>query len=126
MLPDSIVICLSQALYHALPMQYVTVAKLHNKLGGEANQTTVRKFIDKMTREGFVEAKGNRRLGVCSSCCQLKSFVLSVYLCIIKLCPAYYCHLFSKPGKRVIHSDTTQKKLTEVKKALNIDAMVYL
>ncbi|VVA20018.1 PREDICTED: HORMA [Prunus dulcis] len=77
-----------KALYHALPMQYVTVAKLHNKLGGEANQTTVRKFIDKMTREGFVEAKGNRRL-----------------------------------GKRVIHSDTTQKKLTEVKKALNIDAM---
>ncbi|XP_016647049.1 PREDICTED: uncharacterized protein LOC103322127 [Prunus mume] len=71
-----------------LSFVYLRRCIMQNKLGGEANQTTVRKFIDKMTREGFVEAKGNRRL-----------------------------------GKRVIHSDTTQKKLTEVKKALNIDAM---
>ncbi|KAK6922406.1 HORMA domain [Dillenia turbinata] len=52
-----------KALYYALPMNYVTVPKLHNKLEGEVNQTTVRRFIDKMTKEGFVEAKSNRRLG---------------------------------------------------------------
>ncbi|XP_062110672.1 meiosis-specific protein ASY1 [Humulus lupulus] len=75
-----------KALYHALPMTYVTVPKLQNKL--EASPTTVRKMIDKMTKDGFVEAKGNRRL-----------------------------------GKRVIHSDMTEKKLTEVRKALNNDAM---
>ena len=46
-------------------MQYVAATKLQNKLGGEVNQTTVRKFIDKMAREGFLEAKDNRRLGVC-------------------------------------------------------------
>lgn len=53
-----------QALYHVLPMKYVTIAKLQNKLEGEANQSTVRKLIDKMTRECYLEAKGNRRLGV--------------------------------------------------------------
>ncbi|KAI3696442.1 hypothetical protein L1987_79457 [Smallanthus sonchifolius] len=42
----------SQALYHALPMNYITVSKLQSKLGGEANHTTVRKLMDKMTREG--------------------------------------------------------------------------
>ncbi|XP_068328010.1 meiosis-specific protein ASY1-like [Pyrus communis] len=77
-----------KALYHALPMQYVAATKLQNKLGGEVNQTTVRKFIDKMAREGFLEAKDNRRL-----------------------------------GKRVIRSEITEKKLAEVKKALNNDAM---
>ena len=61
---------LYQALYHTLPMKYVSLAKLQNKLEGEANQTTVLKIIDRMTRDGFVEAKGNRRLGECS-CCQL-------------------------------------------------------
>ncbi|KAK9267531.1 hypothetical protein L1049_009959 [Liquidambar formosana] len=77
-----------KALYHALPMSYVTVAKLQNKLEGEANQTTVRKLIDKMARDGYIEAKGNRRL-----------------------------------GKRVIHSSLSEKKLIEVKKALNNEAM---
>ncbi|XP_057484872.1 meiosis-specific protein ASY1-like [Actinidia eriantha] len=52
-----------KALYHALPMNYVTVSKLQSKLDGEVNQATVRKLIDKMTRDGFVEAKSNRRLG---------------------------------------------------------------
>lgn len=47
-------------------MNYVTVSKLQKKLEGEANQITVRKMIDKMTRDGFVEAKGNRRLGAFS------------------------------------------------------------
>ena len=45
-------------------MLYITVSKLHNKLEGEVNQTTVRKLIDKMTKEGFVEAQSNRRLGM--------------------------------------------------------------
>ncbi|KAL1807331.1 meiosis-specific protein ASY1 [Daucus carota subsp. sativus] len=77
-----------KALYHALPMDYITVSKLHNKLEGEVNQTTVRKLIDKMTKEGFVEAQSNRRL-----------------------------------GKRVIHSNLTEKKLHEVKKNLNLNEM---
>ncbi|XP_021733912.1 meiosis-specific protein ASY1-like [Chenopodium quinoa] len=52
-----------KALYHALPMDYVTISKLQSKLDGDANQTTVRKLIDKMAREGYVEATSNRRLG---------------------------------------------------------------
>ncbi|WMV22821.1 hypothetical protein MTR67_016206 [Solanum verrucosum] len=52
-----------KALFHALPMNYVTVAKLQRKLEGEANQTAVKKLIDKMTQDGFVEAKSYRRLG---------------------------------------------------------------
>ncbi|KAF8378004.1 hypothetical protein HHK36_029337 [Tetracentron sinense] len=73
-----------KALYHALPMDYVTVAKLHSKLKGEANQTTVRKLIGKMAHQGFVDRKTNRKL-----------------------------------GKRVIHSTSTNRKLIEVKKALD-------
>ncbi|KAL3338555.1 hypothetical protein AABB24_027603 [Solanum stoloniferum] len=52
-----------KALFHALPMNYVSVAKLQRKLEGEANQTAVKKLIDKMTQDGFVEAKSYRRLG---------------------------------------------------------------
>ncbi|KAK4357625.1 hypothetical protein RND71_023235 [Anisodus tanguticus] len=52
-----------KALFHALPMNYVTVSKLQSKLEGEANQTAVKKLIDKMTQDGFVEAKSYRRLG---------------------------------------------------------------
>ncbi|KAI3817457.1 hypothetical protein L1987_11248 [Smallanthus sonchifolius] len=77
-----------KALYHALPMSYITVSKLQSKLGGEANQVTVRKLMDKMTKEGYIESTNNRRL-----------------------------------GKRVIHSDITKKKLAEVQKALDMDAM---
>lgn len=47
-----------KTLCHALPMQYVSVAKLQNKLG-EAIQNTVCKMIDKMAQEDFVEAKSN-------------------------------------------------------------------
>lgn len=61
-----------QALYHALSMNYVTIAKLQNKLDKEANQSTVRKLIDKMIREGYVEAKGSRRLG---QCCLIKNLL---------------------------------------------------
>ncbi|XP_076882124.1 meiosis-specific protein ASY1-like [Bidens hawaiensis] len=78
-----------KALYHALPMNYITVSKLQIKLGGEANQVTVRKLMDKMTKEGYIESSNNRRL-----------------------------------GKRVVHSDITKKKLAEVQKALDMDAMV--
>lgn len=52
-----------KALLHALPMNYVTVAKLQSKLEGEANQTVVKKLIDKMAQDGFIEAKNYRRLG---------------------------------------------------------------
>ncbi|KAL9665626.1 hypothetical protein QQ045_021047 [Rhodiola kirilowii] len=78
---------LLQALYHALPMNYVTVGKLQNKL--EANQGTVRKLIDKMTREGYLQATSNKRL-----------------------------------GKRVIKSSLTEKKLMEIKKALDNQSLV--
>lgn len=47
-------------------MQYVTVTKLHNMLDGEANQTQVRKLIDRMIQEGYVEDSSNRRLGLLS------------------------------------------------------------
>ncbi|KAI7980204.1 Meiosis-specific protein ASY1 [Camellia lanceoleosa] len=77
-----------KALYHALPMNYITATKLQDKLEGEANKTTARKLIDQMTHDGFLDAKSNRRL-----------------------------------GKRVIHSDLTEKKLMEGKKVLDIDAM---
>lgn len=46
-------------------MDYVTISKLQSKLDGDANQTTVRKLIDKMAQDGFVEATSNRRLGMC-------------------------------------------------------------
>lgn len=54
----------SQALYHTLPMAYVSVTKLQSLLEGEVNQTAARKIIEKMTRDGFVEAKGSKRLGI--------------------------------------------------------------
>ncbi|XP_073282755.1 meiosis-specific protein ASY1-like, partial [Primulina huaijiensis] len=69
-------------------MNYVSTSKLQSKLEGEANQAAVRKLIDKMIQDGFVEVSSNRRL-----------------------------------GKRVIHSDLTKKKLNEVKKILDADAM---
>ncbi|KAF9601866.1 hypothetical protein IFM89_023720, partial [Coptis chinensis] len=52
-----------KALYHALPMDYVTVTKLQTKLDGDANQTTVQKLIDKMAQDGYLEGVNNRRLG---------------------------------------------------------------
>lgn len=45
-------------------MNYITVGKLQNKLDGKPSPATVRKLIDKMAQEGFVEAgSNNRRLG---------------------------------------------------------------
>ncbi|XP_027334869.1 meiosis-specific protein ASY1 [Abrus precatorius] len=73
-----------KALYHALPMTHVSVSKLQSLLEGEVNQTAARKIIDKMVRDGFVEPKGNKRL-----------------------------------GKRVIHSELTERKFVEVQKALS-------
>ncbi|KAF5199127.1 Horma domain-containing protein [Thalictrum thalictroides] len=52
-----------KALYHALPMDYVTAPKLQTKLAGEAKQTTVRKLIDRMAQDGFLEDVNSRRLG---------------------------------------------------------------
>uniref|UniRef100_A0A1D1ZJZ6 HORMA domain-containing protein 1 n=1 Tax=Anthurium amnicola TaxID=1678845 RepID=A0A1D1ZJZ6_9ARAE len=72
-----------KALYFALPMEYVSVSKLHNKLEGEANQNQVRKLIDRMAEDGFVQNKAKKRL-----------------------------------GRRVVHSELTNKKLLEVMKAM--------
>jgi meiosis-specific protein len=66
-----------QALYHALPMDYVSVSKLQSKLDGNANQTTVRKLIDKMTQDGFVEATSKRGLGLCSFIFPYALYILS-------------------------------------------------
>ncbi|XP_071691667.1 meiosis-specific protein ASY1-like [Rutidosis leptorrhynchoides] len=52
-----------KALYHVLPMNYITVSKLQSQLGGEVNENTVRKLMDKMTKEGYIESTNNRRLG---------------------------------------------------------------
>ncbi|MQM13370.1 hypothetical protein Taro_046292, partial [Colocasia esculenta] len=52
-----------KALYYALPMDYVSVSKLQNKLGEEANQKTVRKLIERMSEDGFVQNTSNKRLG---------------------------------------------------------------
>ncbi|KAK7306363.1 hypothetical protein VNO77_44297 [Canavalia gladiata] len=73
-----------KALYHALPMTHMSVAKLQSLLAGEVNQTAARKIINKMVRDGFVEPKGSKRL-----------------------------------GKRVIHSELTDRKFIEVQQALN-------
>lgn len=80
-----------QALYHALPMNYITISKLQNKLEGEASITTVRKLIDKMTLDGFIEAKSNRRLGTLKPHC--------LYLCLenLRLCGLFF-HLLSQGG----------------------------
>ncbi|XP_008670313.1 meiosis-specific protein PAIR2 isoform X2 [Zea mays] len=75
-----------KALYHALPMDYVTIAKLQGKLDGEASQNTVRKLIDKMVQDGYVKNSANRRL-----------------------------------GKAVIHSESTNKRLLEIKKILEVN-----
>ncbi|KAK7275541.1 hypothetical protein RIF29_16660 [Crotalaria pallida] len=73
-----------KALYHALPMTYVSVSKLQSLLEGEVNLTAARKLVDKMTRDGFLEPKGSKRL-----------------------------------GKRVIHSELTERKFIEVQKAIS-------
>ncbi|XP_047962578.1 meiosis-specific protein ASY1-like isoform X1 [Salvia hispanica] len=52
-----------KALYHTLPMRYITIPKLQNKLEGEASQGMVRKLLDRMAKDGYVEATSNRRLG---------------------------------------------------------------
>lgn len=52
-----------QALSYALPMDYVSISKLQSKLEGEANQSTVRKLVDRMEQEGYIKNTGNRRLG---------------------------------------------------------------
>ncbi|CAN1823390.1 hypothetical protein LINPERHAP1_LOCUS30358, partial [Linum perenne] len=39
----------SKALYHALPVTYVTIPTFQSKLDGEANLTTDRKLMNKMT-----------------------------------------------------------------------------
>ncbi|KAK8936781.1 hypothetical protein KSP39_PZI012447 [Platanthera zijinensis] len=52
-----------KALYHTLPMKYVTVGKLQHKLDGETNQNTTRKLLDRMIRDGYIKNTGKKRLG---------------------------------------------------------------
>uniref|UniRef100_A0A0E0M342 HORMA domain-containing protein n=1 Tax=Oryza punctata TaxID=4537 RepID=A0A0E0M342_ORYPU len=50
----------NKALYHALPMDYVSVGKLHGKLNGEASQNMVRKAVihSEVTNRKLLEIKG--------------------------------------------------------------------
>ncbi|KAK7280877.1 hypothetical protein RIF29_08423 [Crotalaria pallida] len=50
-----------KALFHALPMTHVSVSKLQSLLEGKVSQTVAGSIIDKMTRDGFLELKGNKR-----------------------------------------------------------------
>ncbi|KAI3888266.1 hypothetical protein MKW92_035388 [Papaver armeniacum] len=52
-----------KALYHVLPLDYVTISKLQSKLEGEVNQATVRKLLDRMACDGYVETKSKPKLG---------------------------------------------------------------
>ncbi|XP_020250857.1 meiosis-specific protein PAIR2-like [Asparagus officinalis] len=79
----------TKALYYALPMDYMTVAKLQTKLDGEAKQNTVRKLIDKIAQDGYLKSSGSKRL-----------------------------------GRRVVHSESTNIKLIEVKKIIEDQPMV--
>ncbi|CAM0879918.1 unnamed protein product [Alopecurus aequalis] len=60
---DSYAVNKVNALYHALPMDYVTIAKLQGKLDGEANQNTIWKLMEKMVQDGYIKDSGNQRLG---------------------------------------------------------------
>ncbi|XP_026380148.1 meiosis-specific protein ASY1-like isoform X3 [Papaver somniferum] len=52
-----------KALYHVLPLDYVTISKLQSKMEGDANQATVRKLLDRMACDGYVDAKSKPTLG---------------------------------------------------------------
>ena len=58
-----------QALYHVLPMTHVSLTKLQSLLEGEVNQIAARKILDKMVRDGIIEPKGSKRLGIKLSAC---------------------------------------------------------
>lgn len=67
-----------------------------------------------MARDGFVEPKGNKRLGINQIIILLFSLLFSV---------TFYNFCIS--GKRVIHSELTEKKFIEVQKVLSAaEAMV--
>uniref|UniRef100_A0A0E0ERM7 HORMA domain-containing protein n=1 Tax=Oryza meridionalis TaxID=40149 RepID=A0A0E0ERM7_9ORYZ len=53
----------NKELYHSLPMEYVSVGKLHGKLDGEASKNMVFKPIEQMGQERYVKNSANRRLG---------------------------------------------------------------
>jgi hypothetical protein len=44
-----------QALQHALSLQYVSAAKVHNKLGKEVTLTEAKKLVERMAADGYIE-----------------------------------------------------------------------
>lgn len=45
-------------------MQYVTIAKLHNKLGKDVTQAKTKTLVERMAAEGYIEeTPTNRRMG---------------------------------------------------------------
>lgn len=67
--------CLLQALYYALPLDYVTISQLQTNLGNEINYLATRKLVEKMVNEGYVEGTmANRKMG--KLCTQYKRMAL--------------------------------------------------
>lgn len=58
-------------------MQYVTIAKLHNKLGKDFTQAETKKLVERMAAEGYIEkTPANKRMGEDASInLTLKSFL---------------------------------------------------
>lgn len=44
-----------QALQHALSLQYVSAAKVHNKLGKEVTLAEAEKLVERMAADGYIE-----------------------------------------------------------------------
>ncbi|MCL7031046.1 hypothetical protein MKW94_002456 [Papaver nudicaule] len=111
-----------KALYHVLPLDYVTISKLQSKLEGEANQATVRKLLDKMVCDGYVDAKSKPRLGNIINFLYQNYSVFSLNPVTVKYSTenASFTIIYIFLGKRVIQSELTDKKLLEVKNALEI------
>lgn len=99
-------------------MAYVSVTKLQSSFQGEISQTAARKIIEKMTRDGFVEPKGSKRLGIRL----INSNNNPTVFCLLLFLVTYnFCII----GKRVIHSELTERKYVEVQQALGAaEAMV--
>lgn len=100
-----------QALYHAESLENVTMAKLQKKLEGKISLHTVRKLIDKMSLNGFLEAKSSGKLGRCYFVCikhkrlSMPFFLNTRWIVIIVLFSRQACY--------------PDRKFEEVKRALD-------
>ncbi|GJX33083.1 187-kDa microtubule-associated protein AIR9 isoform X1 [Tanacetum coccineum] len=123
-----------KALYHGLPMEYITISKLQSKLGGEANQNN--KWLDSGANKsgdnlisGFLEILAgyltDQLLKIQVVNDVNKDFVIEALRSIAVLITYGDQHdtNFFEYGKRVVQSDLTKKKLAKVEKVLDMDVM---